>query len=389
MTHLDRSRLSRIRSSALGKGASHFGWTRGNRVQLLPDGDAIFESALHAINAAQERVWLELYIFEPDQVGRLALQALTKAASRGCDVRLLVDRWGSPHLRRLHLVPLLEAGAHVALYNPFWPWHKLGRKISTLLHRDHRKLLLVDGRGILGSANLSTDYGGPGPERFIDLALLLEGPCVQDLASLFVDVFTTAHAPAPRVYLEHPLLDPDTPVRILPLDARSKRQEFNEALLSMVGRAEQQCFLTTPYFVPPPWFVDALIRARQRGVDVRILTAGESDVPAARIAGRHLYRILLREGIRIYELRAPILHAKSMVIDERFGVVGSYNVDRYGSKHNLELGAAVEDAALALELKHLFLHQLDHALEINERTWQKRPWYTRLIPWFLFHLAKL
>lgn len=364
-------------------------WVEGNRVTLLPDGDAVFQAAYAAIQAAVRRVWLEMYIIEPDDIGQQAIEALAEAARRGCDVRLLYDRWGSSRIRQQHLQPLLDAGGSVAVFNPLWPWRKFGRKIATMLHRDHRKLLLADQTAFVGGTNISTEYGGPGPELFYDLALRLEGPCIAHLEAQFVDAYAAAAHRLPRPTVSPTYYEENVPVRVLALNRRQRQRSLDEGLRALLASAQNYCYLTTPYFVPPRWFVRALQQATGRGVEVRILTAGASDIPMARIAGRHLYAELLRSGIRIYELAHPVLHAKCLVVDGRYSVVGSYNVDRYGSKHNLELGVAVEDRTLADQLKHSFLHHLTNAQEIDQAAWQQRPWTQRLMPWLLFQLARI
>lgn len=360
----------------------------GNKLQLFTVGDEAFESAYEAIQAARERVWLETYIFQPDEVGNAARDALTEAAGRGCDVILLYDRWGSPRIGPEYSRPITEAGGHVVAYNPALPWQKIGRKLAPVFHRDHRKILVADDVGYTGGANVSRDYGGPGPELFFDMTLRVEGPCVRDLAAVVLDSVYEASGSAPALPAKPPVAG-DVTAQVLALNRRKKQTDLDHALRKVLEEATDRCFLMTPYFVPADWFVDLLVAASVRGVDVRILTAGRSDVPMARIAGRHLYLRLLRAGIRVFEMKEPILHAKCITVDGRYSVVGSYNVDAYGGKHNLEVGLGAFDERLSRQLEEVFLDRTADALTVNLEEWKHRPVHKRLTQQALFHMFRL
>lgn len=358
--------------------ASPFRSASGNRLTLYTDGDTAFEAAFEAIRTARERVWLETYIFEPDEVGNMARDALAAAARRGCNVILLFDRWGSPKIGMDYAQPILDAGGRVAIYNPVLPWRKFGRKIAPVLHRDHRKILITDELGFCGGANVSLDYGGPGPEVYFDVTLKVEGPCVQDLSALFLDTLRDAVGEAPAVPARPAPFEDGVVAEVLTLNARHDEKELDLALERALDRAREQCLLMTPYFVPPHWFKDALIGASERGVDVRILTAGRSDVPLARVAGRHLYEDLLEAGVRVFEMQHPVLHAKCLTIDGSYSVVGSYNVDAYGGKHNLEVGVATSDRQLAEQLAAEFHRRVRDSEEVRLDEWVRRPWRARV-----------
>ena len=365
------------------------GASEGNRLTLFTEGDEAFAVAYEAIQQAEQRVWLEMYILEPDEVGRQAVEALAEAARRGCDVILLFDRFGSARFRARHAAPIRKAGGRVALYNPFFPWRKSGRKIAPLFHRDHRKILIVDDVGFTGGRNISVEYGGAGPEQFYDLTLRLEGPCVRDLASVLLDSLYSATRRIPLLPPRSAALPGGVYVDVLELNARAKERDLDRGIYDLIEKAQDHCYVVTPYFIPPAWFCRALIDAKHRGVDVRVLTAGRSDVPHASIAGRHLYGGLLASGILIYEMQRPTLHAKYLTIDSHHSIIGSYNVDQFGGKHNLEVGVAVRDPELARTLEAEFFAGLERSEERTYAAWKRRPWYTRLFQWLLYQFARL
>jgi cardiolipin synthase len=368
---------------------TRYGAVSGNRLRLFTVGDHAFAAALGAMESARARIWLETYIFEPDVVGNTVRDALVAAAERGCSVLLLVDRFGSPKIDERYLRPIIAAGGRAAVFNPVLPWRRLGRKLSTVLHRDHRKILIVDDVGFCGGANVSLDYGGPGPELFFDMTLRIEGPVVQDLASLFLETLRAASGEAPPLPARRAKIPGGGVAQVLSLSRRQGRRDLDHVLEDALSGATEQCLLMTPYFVPPRWFTQALIGASVRGVDVRILTAGRSDVPFARVAGRHLYRKLLEAGVRVFEMQDPILHAKSMTIDARYSIVGSYNVDEYGSKHNLEVAIASQDSDLARQITKEFMRRAAASEEILPEAWATRPRRVRIGEWLLHLLFRI
>lgn len=367
----------------------HYRSSPGNRLTLYTVGDEAFEAAFDAVRTARERVWVETYIFEPDEVGNMLRDALVDAAHRGCSVILIFDRWGSPKIGESYAQPILDAGGQVAIYNPVFPWRRLGRKIAPVFHRDHRKILITDDVGFCGGANVSLDYGGPGPELFYDLTLKIEGPAVQDLAALFLETLRETGASTPDLPTRPNPFPDGVPAEVLSLDARQGEKDFDHALQELLAGAQECCLLMTPYFVPPNWFREALKDAARRGVRVEVLTAGKSDVPLARVAGRHLYRELLEAGVRVFEMQHPVLHAKCLTIDHRYSIVGSYNVDTYGSKYNLEVGIASSDTNLAAQLEEEFRRRTADARKIFLEEWVKRPLRARLFQRLMYTVFKI
>lgn len=364
----------------------------GNRLELFCDGDASFEAVWEAIESAKTRVWIEIYTLEPDAVGNRTLRLLTKAAGRGCDVILVCDRFGSSHLLDDHRKPLEAAGGRVVMFNPPWPWRKIGHQVGSLLHRDHRKVVVVDDDiGFCGGRNISEAYAGKeyGTNFYYDTLMRIKGSATRRLASVFLSSLSETAG------IERPLPpltpgEPDgVPVQVLGLNDRKDKHLLNKAIQRVLAAAREKCYLTTPYFVPAGWFMQGLIDAARRGVDVRVMTAGDTDVPAARIAGRHIYGRLLKEGIRIYELTGQTLHAKNFTVDGGLVSVGSYNIDRWSSQHNLEANVAAISPELAERLEAEFFMNARRAREVSLGEWRRRPFYRQALQFTFYHLAML
>ncbi len=363
------------------------GSSEGNQVTFFFDGDDSYEAMLAAIHSATRRVWIETYIFEPDRVGRAFLDALLAARRRGVDVVLLFDVIGSSGLKTEDLLPLRESGARVVPFNP----PRLFFARLPMFLRDHRKILIIDDVGFCGGMNVSEDYAGTrlGNGRFRDTHACIEGPGVRDLAAIFISSYLTATGkklqPAAPLM---PLAD-GVFAQILGSDVRRRKRHIQRALYYTVGRSVRTCLLTTPYFVPPPRLLRALVRAARRGVDVRVLTAGLSDVPIAAVAARHLYGSLLRGGVRIFEMMGRTLHAKTASIDGIYASVGSFNLDRWSFTRNLEVSLTVVDPGLADLLASQFETDATLCREVRQEDYDARSLIDRALGWFAFQLMRL
>ncbi|HEX8436900.1 phospholipase D-like domain-containing protein, partial [Archangium sp.] len=302
--------------------------TQGQRITLLDGGAEAYPRMLEAIAAATRRVHLEVYAFEREGVGSRFISALTAAASRGVEVKVIVDGWGSIGASRALAETLRAAGIKVRIHNPLTSVF-LGR-----FWRNHRKILLVDDTvAFLGGINIGDHYAAEeGRPGWADLALELRGDiCARLGARLTAGASTLAAGP----------------VSIL-LSGLGGGRRLRGRYLTALKDAKQRVVLAHAYFLPDPGFVRALKRAARRGVDVHLLLAGRSDVPFARAATMRLYHTLLRAGVRIHEWTDTTLHAKAAVVDGQRLLVGSFNLDPL-SLVNLETLVEVDDAGVAAQ----------------------------------------
>jgi cardiolipin synthase len=229
--------------------------------------------------------------------------------------------------------------------------------------------------------------GAPhGNAYFRDTQVELAGPCAGALARLVEDVAGLARGPLARA-TEPP--EGASLVLVHESHVRRARRSIQRALRMTLARALERVTLTSPYFVPPGRLVRALVHARRRGVDVRILTAGRSDVPLVRLASQHLYGRLLRHGIRIFELERRTLHAKTATIDGVYATVGSFNLDHWSDRRNLEVTVGLLDPAATAELERQFELDLAGAREVELANWERRSWFERVLGWLAYQLLRL
>lgn len=362
----------------------------GNRIELLQDGAMTFEAMFAAIDAARDHVNIESYILEADGPGEALAQRLVAACRRGVKVNLLFDGFGSLTTSPAFFERLRQAGVTLCEYNPLPRWRL---PLARSLHlRDHRKLMVVDGRvGFIGGVNISAVYSsGSSPlhshhaagcgEGCRDLHLRVEGPIVQRLQRLFISHWqrhSTTSLPLARYH--PPLAAVGTQRAALAAsDAGRRRNPYYSALLAAIGSARERVWLTTAYLVPPRRLLRALVQAAERGVQVELLLPGHSDFWAPLHAGRSHYTRLLRAGVRIHERHDRLLHSKACVIDGEWCSVGSSNADWRSVLHNAEANLIVLDEGFARQLEAVFRSDVALAHGIDAETWQRRPLWQRL-----------
>ncbi len=353
----------------------------GNSVELLVADESAARRMRSVFESAKRSIWAEFYIIQNDETGRLFLDLLEQKASEGLDVRLLYDAVGSMLINEEKLGRVRRAGGKV---ESFLPLNPLRKRWSVHL-RNHRKLVVVDGEyGFTGGMNVGDEYSGrarrSGREYFHDTHLLIHGAAAGDLAQVFAEDWMFASGeklgPAPRVSA---MSGEGTIVAAVP---SGPDQEFNAngmIFFSGIATARERVFLTTPYFVPDGPTARALISAALRGVDVRVMVPAKCDVALVRAAARSYYPELLAGGVRIFEYLPAMLHAKTMVVDGRWGVVGSANVDFRSFRLNFELGAMVVDKKFASLLESRFRADVKDCVEITQADSAKREFMGKLI----------
>ena len=359
----------------------------GNRVELLIDGPATYAAMFAAIDGARDHINLESYIVEADGPGEELARRLLAKCREGVKVNLLFDGFGSLTTAGAYFEALRAGGVQLCEYNPLRSW---ARVFSRAVHlRDHRKLLVVDGRvAFVGGVNISGVYSSAlsgaksaaDAPPWRDAHLRLAGPLVAELQTLFI-AHWNQHAPCtiqPADYL--PTLPRAGKLRgaIASCDAGRRRNPFYRALVKAIDQAQERVLVTTAYFVPTRRLLRALCAAARRGVDVRLLLPSQSDVWAPLHAGRSHYGRLLQSGVRIYERQGALLHAKTTVIDGVWVTVGSANLDWRSVVHNAEVNAIVLDPVFGAQMEAVFTADIAASREITLDSWHRRGWLQRV-----------
>jgi len=358
--------------------------TTGNDVVLLEDGPKTYRAMLAAIESARDHINLETYIIEDDDIGRAFARALVAKQRSGVQVNLMHDSVGSLETPRSFFEGLQAAGIAVVEFNPINPL--LARKDWQLNQRDHRKLLVVDGRvAFLGGINISSVYSSgsgalrgsgdrePGPP-WRDTDLQLRGPVVADLQKLFIDAWVAQKGPplAPRNYFPPPENAGRHVVRAIGSNPDEAYSQIYATLLSAISSADKTVWLTNAYFAPDPQLLDALMQAVARGVDVKLILPSQTDSWLVFHAGRAYYSQLLKADVKIYERRGAILHSKSALIDGVWATVGSTNLDWRSFLHNHELNAVVLGDGFGRQMQAMFERDLAASEAITLANWRKR-----------------
>jgi len=367
----------------------------GNKVTLLFDGPATMKEMMAAARAATTSINLETYIFDQDKIGLEFADLLIEKQQQGVTVNVLYDAVGTLTVPQAFFDRMRAAGVHLLAFNPVNPAARKGK--WELNNRDHRKLMVVDGRiAFTGGINISSTYANSSLFRskqrpdtadgskvgWRDTHVKIEGPAVASLQWSFVNNWVRQDAGDLPEQDYFPNLAPagDKLVRVLASDPGAGFEIYKSLLLA-INESKKSVHITSAYFVPDQQTVDALAAAARRGVDVKLVLPGKSDHGLVFHAGRNFYEPLLAAGVKIYQLQVAILHAKTAVIDGAWSTIGSANIDRRSFLHNYELNVVVVDPAFGADMESAFNEDLRDSKEITLDAWRHRPWSDRVKEW--------
>ena len=369
--------------------------TKGNKVTLIANGQAAYAAMFKAIQNAKDHINFETFIIEDDEVGRKFADLLLQKQSEGVQVNLIYDSIGSYSTPAAFFQRLRDGGIQVVEFNPVNPFKAHGHWL--LAHPDHRKILVVDGKvAITGGINISSVYssrlsgrgeveGTPLPWRDTDIQI--EGPAVAEFQKLFFETWQKQKGPelSERSYFPKQEEVGSALVRVVGSTLGENNRITFIVYVSAITFAEHSVHLTNAYFIPDEQILNAFRDASKRGVEVKIIVPAKTDSKLALLAQRYNYSGLLKTGVKIYERRNALLHAKTAVIDGVWSTVGSTNMDFWSFLNDDEVNAVILSREFATEMEKMFAADLAESDQIQWEEWKERPLIPRLEEW-LSHL---
>jgi len=359
----------------------------GNSVRVLQNG-ALFPAMEEDIAAARHAVHLETFVWTAGEVERRFVELLCTKARQGVKVRVLIDALGGSSATSARLQELRDAGVELAQYcRPAW-WN-----LRRFNHRTHRKLLICDGAiAYTFGHGIADQWLGDGEDadHWRDTGVRLEGPVACALQSVFMENWIEETRCLPAGVGCYPCLErQDGGVQAHVVSSASEEVGSAVALLYTVAiaSAHKEVIIQNPYFAPDDGFCELLAKMVKRGVAVHLMVPGkETDSPFVRLAGSHLYRMLLESGVRVYEFEPTLPHQKIVIVDSVWSHIGSTNFDARSLALNEEVGVGILDARVAGELKDAFNADLKRSSELRLERWRRRPLLERGCSWLAYQV---
>lgn len=390
---LHHSKTDLASLAALEEAATGSPLIAGNKVTLLFDGPQTIGAMMAAISAARDHINLETYIFDQDALGMQFADLLIEKQRAGVQVNIIYDSIGTIGTPAAFFDRMRVAGINLTEFNPVNPLKQFG--IWRLNNRDHRKILVVDGMiGFTGGINIANDYANSSLFRskrkrkanpdlgWRDTHIQIEGPAVASLQLLFLDTWASQRADdlPDRQYFPPLAAAGDKIVRVVASKPGGDFELYKAYVLAM-QEAKQSIHLTAAYFAPDAQIMEILTGAARQGVDVRMIFPGISDAGLVLYAGQSFYSELLDAGVKIYQLQASVLHAKTAVIDRSWSTVGSANIDVRSFLHNSEMNVVILGESFGSSMENAFEEDLKNSVEITRQQWERRPLADRIKEW--------
>jgi len=372
-----------------------------NELMLLKNGMEYFPQLCADIDAAQHSIYLETYIFEADETGRMIADALGRAAKRGVMVRVLLDGFGSAELPHAWLEELSVANVQVQWFRREISPFTLRRSRMRRLRRLHRKLVVMDGEvAFVGGINIINDISRRDGFDFprLDYSVRIKGPVAAEIHATMRRLwgvvswanFRRRGKEIRRFVMERPKLELVQAVTLVLRDNFRHRHDIESAYLAAIEGAQREIIIANAYFLPGRVFRLALIQAAQRGVRVALLLQGRVEYKVQHYATHAFYDQLLAAGIEIYEYQPSYLHAKVAVVDGQWSTVGSSNIDPFSLLLALEANVTVGDAGFAGELRTSLLDVIARdAARVGEGYAVTRNWMDRVISRISYRIVRM
>jgi cardiolipin synthase len=366
----------------------------GNRIEVLLNGDETFPVMLREIRRAKSTITFAQYLYEDGSIARELAQAFAERCRAGVKADILLDRHGSGKAPSDIIATMKDAGCHVEYFRRveaegiIFPW-----KLLRYNYRSHRRVLVIDGRiGFTGGYGISEAWTGNGrmPEHWRDTNARIEGPVVRFLQAAFAESWleTTGIAIGGDGYF--PRLEPsgNLPAQIVKSSPTGGSFQNYMLFLLSINSAKKSVLITNPYFIPDNVMTEALVKAATRGVRVVVLLPGEIDSQLTYTSSRSHYGPLLLGGVQIFEYKASLMHAKTIVVDGVWSTIGSTNFDNRSFALNQEINLTVYDSGIAHRLEEIFREDLKYSQQITYEQWRSRSIFERFVELFAFPIKE-
>jgi cardiolipin synthase A/B len=363
-----------------------------NKAKLIRGGREYFTLLPKLIGQAQRTVHLQVYIFEDDETGRMVGAALMEAAKRGVKVYLLCDGYASKELSPAFIKQLYSAGVQFRFYEPL-----LKSEHFYFGRRMHQKVLVVDAHyGLVGGINISNRYNDTDDDpAWMDWAIFMEGPICATLHRICINLWAKPGQIAIKRNMQHELpvipVTGNSPLRIRRNDWVKSKNQISRSYIDMFKKATSNVIIMSGYFLPGTIIRHHMSRAAKRGIDIRVIVAGKSDVKLAKHAERYMYRWLLKRDIQLFEYTKSVLHGKMATRDKKWVTIGSYNVNDISAYASVELNIDVNDPEFATNVQQQLEDIMKNdCVQVTEEAYNKKyNFFQRFIQYCSYWLVRI
>jgi cardiolipin synthase len=366
------------------------GYTTKNKTSLIRGGLPYFSLMNGLIKDASRSIQLQVYILEADKTGLEVINNLINAAKRGVNIQVLLDGYASGGLQSTIINEMREVGIKLRFFKPIFKGGNFyfGRRL-------HHKVLVCDGKlGLVGGINISDRYNDmPGVPAWLDFAVLIEGEAVFELHKLCNQLY--AKESADFIVLDrHQIpneewISQNCAVRIRRNDWVMNKNQISATYMEFFRQAKNEIVIMSSYFIPSNFFRRNIIQAAKRGIKIKLILAGISDIDIAKDAERYLYRWALQHGIELFEYPKNVLHGKVAICDGRMVSIGSYNINDLSALASIELNIDVNNQEFAQHVQHEFEQIMDKdCIPISNHSGIKWNFLNRLYHWFAYTIVR-
>ncbi len=374
----------------------------GHEFTLYSESQPLIDAMVADILSARSRVWKETYIYMDDPAGRAVADALCDRARAGLDVRLMIDGFGGFSTPTAMLTRMQEAGVQVHVFHALTQVIRKPRWLRAFNQRNHRKLMVVDeqiayfgGMNVVDQSGIQTAEDAkalPRSAGWRDVHARMVGPRTSEIAAIMDRLWRRVHhekrGKPPRWRVPNFARTPDDSFYLFDSRPTFGDRRPHRVLVPLMRQARREITVLMAYFLPMGRVLRELVKARRRGARVRVVVPEVSDVPLVQWATRHFYEYLLRRGIHIYERRDRMLHSKALLVDDRWSVIGSCNLDARSLRINLEFFAVIQSKALAALLSEICREEISESHRVTIKMARERSCWRRWLDRLAWNMRK-